>query len=267
MRAWDSNWLSRSVHLFPAITQRYRDELVDAFETSSPQRWTPWIFADVCAITKAAHLAPVLLVSLSYVWLQQRSSDRGVGGLKCCQCMEMNVFCLCTWPDLSCFSPSYIIARASGLSLYRAGVLYLEPDLYANTHTYTHHWGRRNEYSFSPAAIASNIIIFPHLSVPLRIAFRKNGRREISWKQTVILKPRVKGGTEIDGLNTLNSTQSNKILRKSLTYFPLLLSSIPSWFSWFSVPGCHFNLLPSLWLSTVWEICCRRELTPRRFCE
>lgn len=64
-----------------------------------------------------------------------RSAQVTEGTLKCCQGMEMNVFCLCTWSDLSCFSPSYIIARALGLSLYRAGVLYLEPDLYTNTHT------------------------------------------------------------------------------------------------------------------------------------
>lgn len=64
------------------------------------------------------------LTTATYKW------QRGL-----CQHVEMNVFCLCTWPDLSCFSPSYIMARAPGLSLYRAGVLYLEPDLYTNTYT------------------------------------------------------------------------------------------------------------------------------------
>lgn len=64
------------------------------------------------------------LTTAAYKW------QRGL-----CQYVEMNVLCLCTWPDLSCFSLSYIMARAPRRSLYRAGVLYLEPDLYTNTHT------------------------------------------------------------------------------------------------------------------------------------
>lgn len=85
----------------------------------------------VDSVRNQAHFASLLYLFLSHY----HSAQVTEGTLKCCQRMEMNVFCLCTWSDLSCFSPSYIIARALGLSLYRAGVLYLEPDLYTNTHT------------------------------------------------------------------------------------------------------------------------------------
>lgn len=64
------------------------------------------------------------------------------------QLEEMNVFCLCTWPDLSCFCPSYVIACAAGLSLYRAGLLYLSS--FSIRHIL---WGSYNERSFPLAQL------------------------------------------------------------------------------------------------------------------
>ena len=116
------------------------------------------------------------------------------GSLKSCQWMEMNVFCLCTWLDLSCFSPSYIIARASGLSLCRAGVLYLEPDLYTNTLT-------TGEGKMSISFPCCNCQQYNHLPT-LQRAFKDSIQKvwggEMSWKQAVVSKVHVNGETEMD---------------------------------------------------------------------
>lgn len=62
---------------------------------------------------------------------------------------------------------------APGPSLYKAGVLYLEPDLHTNTNTTGEGGGGGGVHDLLPAAIASNIIIFPHFDVPLRFVLRK----------------------------------------------------------------------------------------------
>lgn len=116
------------------------------------------------------------LTTASYKW-------RGDTG----QNVEMNVFCLCTWPDLSWFSLCYIMARARRLSLYRAGVLYLELDLYTNTHT-------TGEGAMSVLFPCRNCQQYNHLPT-LRYAFKdsilKQQGEKKSWKQTVILKGQV----------------------------------------------------------------------------
>lgn len=144
------------------------------------------------------------------------------GTLKCCQHMEMNVFCLCTWSDLSCFSPSYITARAPGLSLYRAGILYLEPDLYTNTHTAREGAMRPPPLPPLPAAaIASNIISFPHFNVLLRTTFKERRIEELV-EAIVVSKARVGMG----GLTFSWSIQSIQTIQRCIIFFYLFVSHL-----------------------------------------
>lgn len=74
-----------------------------------------------------------------------------------------------------------------GLSLYEAGVRYLEPDLYTNTHTN----GEGAMTVLFPCHSCQQYNHLPTLQCVFKDSIQKERGKEISSKQTVILKAQV----------------------------------------------------------------------------